>query len=282
MNILLGISFAFLCMISWATSDLVTKVSLDRESKWKVLVVGQFIGGAIVFLVALFFVDLRILLSEGVLYLLLLGFINFVGMYTFYKSMQAKGIALTVPIVASWAFITVSLGAIFYEDVVTALQWIAIALITIGVFSITFKKTKHIHFDKSFFYALASMFCWGIFFFLLKIPNEIFGALVVTFSIKLLTSFFSVPMLIKRKVSIIKTKPKAMFSLFLIGTLDAGGLLFFNAALSQTSLSIVSAISAAVPVVSVMLGLLVLKEKLTKMQAIGVGIAAVGLILVSI
>jgi len=282
MEILFGIILAFVSMILWGFSDLVTKASLDRESKWKVLFFGQFFGGLLVFIIALLFADLKILASSGISYLFLLGLINVAGMYTFYKAMKKKGVALTSPITNAWVLVTVILGLIFYNEVLSGLHWLAIVLIVGGVFAITLKKTQKITFDSSFIYAVLSMIIWGIFFFLLKIPNLIFGAIIVTSSIKLLTSFFSVPILIKKKINLFQTKPKVLFYMILIGILDSVGFLAFNFALNYSPVSIVSAIGSSVPVVSVLLGVMILKEELTKKQRFGIIAAIIGLILISI
>lgn len=282
MDFLFGIILAFASMILWGFSDLVTKASLDKTSKWKVLFFGQFFGGLLVLIIVLFFADLKILASSGISYLFLLGLINVAGIYAYYKSMKKKGVALTSPIANSWVFVTVILGLIFYNEVVSGLQWLAIILIVGGVFAITFRKTQKISFDSSFLFAILSMIIWGVFFFLLKVPNIIFGAIIVTASIKLLTSFFSVPILIKKKIKMFQTEHKIWFYMILIGILDSVGFLAFNFALHYSPVSIVSAIGSAVPVVSVLLGVIILKEELTKKQRLGIITAIIGLIIISI
>lgn len=282
MKILFGIILAFTSMLLWGFSDLFTKLSLDRESKWKVLFFGQLFGGILVLIIALLFTDLKIIASKGFGYLILLGLINVAGMYTFYKSVKKKGLALTSPIMNAWVFITVILGLIFYNEVISNLQWLAIVFIVGGVIAVTIKKQQKIKFDSSFIYAITSMIIWGIFFFLLKVPNLIFGAIIVTSSIKLLSSAFSVPILIQKKIKLFQTKHRVLCYIILIGILDSIGFLAFNFALNYSPVSIVSAISSAVPVVSVILGVIILKENLTTGQKIGIITAIIGLIFISI
>ena len=280
MAVWIGIILAFVAMISWGLSDLVTKLSLDRESKWKVLFLGQLIGGLLVFGVALFFADLSVLASKGISYLFILGFINLAAMYTYYKSMQEKGIALTSPIVNSWALVTIILGLVFYKEMLGSLQWLAVVFIMGGVFAVMFKgKAK---FDGSLIYAVISMVLWGVFFFLLKEPNLIFGALLVASLVKLITVFFSIPILVRKKVNIFKTESRILFFIILIAITDGVGFSVFNFALKYAPVSIASLIISAVPIIGVGFGVMIFKEKLSFRQKIAIVTVIIGLILVSI
>ena len=278
----LGIVLAFINVILWGVSDIITKASLDRESKWKVLFIGQFFGGLLVFIIAILLGDVKNLLSSEVSYLILLALLNLVGVYAFYEAFQKKGVALTSPIIYSYVIITVILGVIFYSETVNTIQSLAIILILGGIFIVMSKKTERIAFDKFFMFAILSMVIWGVLYFLLKVPNLIFGAILVTSSIKLFTSFFSIPVLVTKKIKIFKLENKVLPYMLLIGVLDAMGFLAFNSALNFSPVSIVTAISSAAPILSVSLGVIILKESLTRKQTIGIATAILGLILISI
>ncbi|MFC1801460.1 DMT family transporter [Nanoarchaeota archaeon] len=280
MAVWIGILLAFIAMFSWSVSELVTKLSLNKESKWKVLFMGQLMGGLLILIVALFFVDFSVLASKGIWYLFVLGLINLGGMYTYYKSMKEKGVALTSPVVNSWALVTIILGLIFYKEVLGGLQWVAVVLIIGGVFAVAFKGKAKL--DTSLIYAVISMVLWGVFFFLLKEPNLIFGALLVASSIKIITSFFSVPILVRNKVKIWKTSPYVLFFIILVAITDSIGFSVFNFALKYAPVSIASLIISAVPIISVGLGVMVLKERLTLRQKIAILVVVIGLVLVSV
>ncbi len=282
MEYLFGIILAFASLITWAVSDVITKISLDHTSKWKVLFISQLFGGVIILILALLLGEISKLLSLGIYYLIFLGVLNLFGMYTFYKAMKKKGVALTTPIIYSWAFLAVILGVIFYNESLTFLQALSILLIILGIFLVTNKGSKHIFFDKTFFFAIASMIIWGVFYFLLKIPNLIFGAIIVTASIKLFTSFSSIPILLKKKINLFETKHKIMLFIMLVGFLDAFGFLAFNYAVNYAPVSIVAPICSATPALGVLLGVLLLKENILKKQYIGIAVVLAGLVLISI
>lgn len=277
--VLVGIILAFTSMFLWSFSDFVTKISLERESLWKTLFISQFFGGLFISFIAFFFVDFTILASYKIYYLFLLSLLNVVGMYTFYKSLKNKGLTLTSSITYSWIIVTVFLGVIFYHEFITSLQWIAIFLIVLGIFVTTSKK-EQITFDSSFLYAMGSMIIWGFFFFLLKIPTLLFGALLVTSIVKISTSFFSLPLFLKEKINLFETKKNVLILLILIGAFDSLGFLAFNFATNYSPISHVAAIGSAVPVLNVIIGILLLKEKITRRQKLGILAAITGIILI--
>ena len=69
--------------------------------------------------------------------------------------------------------------------------------------------------------------------------------------------------------------------LMLAGILDVGGVLCMIIGLSQAPIFIVASLSAAHPIVTMSLALLFLKERLSKVQSIGVILTVLGVIALS-
>ncbi len=282
MSFEIGVLLALLSLVLWGFSDLVTKISLDRDSKWKVLFLGQLFGGLIILIAAALLGELNRLFSGLLIWLLALGVINFVGMYTYYEAMRVKGIALTTSIAYSWSLIAIALGLIFYNESITLLQIVGILFILLGIFAITLKQGEKLVFDKTFFFAVASMFVWGVFFFLVKQPILLFGPVIVAMTVKIVTSLTSIPVLLHKKISVLETKQKVLLGILAVGLLDSTGLLAYNLAVTNAPVSIVAPISSATPVLSVLLGVLVLKEKLLTQQKLGILTTIAGIILVAL
>jgi drug/metabolite transporter (DMT)-like permease len=282
MAVLTGILLALVTVVVWSLSDLISKVVIDNGSKWKLLFMGEFIGGFILFVVIVATGAFKIHLTEALWWLVLLGFIDFVGMYTFYESMRKKGAALSSVIVNAWALITVPLGIIFFKERLVPLQVLAIILIIGGVFVIALKRNEKLKIDHGFFVSIFSMIVWGLFFFLLKVPTIIFGALLVAMSVKLLGSFFAIPVLMKKRINLHKTKKKILGLMILVGIFDMAGLLFFNQALLLSPVSIVAPIIAAVPAFVSLFAVLILKEVVTNKQWAGIFITILGVVLISL
>lgn len=233
-------------------------------------------------LVVLLMVDIHDLFSAGLIYIFLLAILNLGGMYTFYRAVSAKGVALTLPIIYSWVFVTAILGMLFYGEAITPLQWLALVTIIAGVFIISSKRFGSIAFDKTFVFAFLAMLFWGVFYFLLKIPNVIFGALLVTGTVNLLTSFVSLPIIITRKINVFKIRGRIFLAIALIGILDTLGFLAFNYSITSTPVAIVSAVSATAPVFVVLMGVFFLKERINRKQVLGISVTVFGLLLIAI
>ena len=282
MALLTGILLALVCAVVWAVSEFVTKLSLDREEKWKVLFHAQLFGGLIALALIPDKARITSVFSFAGWYLLLLGALNALGMYFLYRSVKAKGIALTSPINNASAVITVILGVLFYKESPTLLQWLAMALIMGSILALTLRKEGKMAMDKEISFSAAAMGIWGVFIFLMKQPSIIFGPLLFVAGIKLLTACFSVPALIRKKMKVWNLKRHVLLLVILLGLVDGGGFLALSAAMAQAPVSIVSVIASASPALSVLLGVLILKEKLDRRQTLGILGAIFGILLIAL
>jgi drug/metabolite transporter (DMT)-like permease len=71
-------------------------------------------------------------------------------------------------------------------------------------------------------------------------------------------------------------------SLFTVGVLDVSADVFFAFATTVGLLSIVSILSSLYPVATVILARIVLKERMVRLQQVGIGLALAGVLLISI
>lgn len=281
MSFLFGIVLALLALVSWAVSDLVTTMSLHRENKWKVLMLGQLFGALLIFVMLVFLNQFPPITFEMLAWVVGLGVVNVVGMYSQYEAMHKKGVALTSPLVNSWGVITVVLGVAFYGELISLLQIIGVFLVVAGIFVMSLKKGEKIVFDTPLLYAIISMVMWGAFFFIVKIPVVLFGALLVSMMVKVFTSLFCVPMLSIKKISLFDTIRSNVLFILLIGLIDSAGIVAYNFAIGFAPVSIVATIASSIPALAVLLGVFVLKEKLSRRQALGILSVMAGIIAVA-
>lgn len=275
-----GMILAVLAVGTWGLSELVTKVALDKQPLWKILVISQLFGGAIV-LVLLRFTDLLLLDLQWYVYLLLLGLMNYLGMVFFYKGLQSKGIVLTSPIMHSWAFVTILLSVWIFGERMDVLQTVAVVAVMAGVLTTTVRSSK-LAFDASFIPAVASMVIFGLYFLILKNPNIVLGAVIVTGLVKIFTGIFAVPEALRTNSFSERTSLKQYLLILAVGLLDGGGFLLYNMAVHLTDLWLATVIVSLVPVIGVLLGVVVLKERVKFRKSIGVSLALFGLILLSL
>ncbi len=278
----LGILFAFASLLSFSFSELATKLALNHNSKWKVILLGQLFGGVIILVLTFLLDEWVVISSSGWWWLIGLALANFAGMFAYYKAMEAKGVALTSSIANSWAVIPIILGIVIYNEAVSSIQALAMVLILAGIVAIVFKKGERFSVDRYLVFAVVSMIIWGLYFFSMKAPLLLMGAFVVASVAKIMTSFLAIPIIVTEKINVMNTTAKAFWLIILVGFLDGIGFLTYNLAILKSPMSIVAPIISAVPVISVMLGIFLLREKLTSLQKMGICAAVMGLLLISI
>jgi len=91
-----------------------------------------------------------------------------------------------------------------------------------------------------------------------------------------------VPALIRKKMKVWNLKRHVLLLVILLGLVDGGGFLALSAAMAQAPVSIVSVIASASPALSVLLGVLILKEKLDRRQTLGILGAIFGILLIAL
>tara|TARA_Y100000031_G_C8179555_1_gene365759 strand:+ start:273 stop:1115 length:843 start_codon:yes stop_codon:yes gene_type:complete len=278
MELFIGVVFALACIFCWGTSDTIITLSLKRMNRWLLLCVSASIGAVIFLSIALIQGAFATITFENWWYMVIIGIIDVIGMWTFYHSVEKKGLSLAAPMVHAWAPVTIGLGMIFYGETVGLFQILGTVLIVSGMFIAYMKKNVHI--DKGLIYAFFSMLCWGVLFFFLRVPNEIYGALLTAGLLKAAAAILSFPVVLKKKVSLSTISPRLWGALGLIGVLDGVGLFSYNFASVNAPLSVVAPIASATPVICILMGLFVLKEKLTKKEAWGVAVTILGMMLV--
>ncbi len=277
-----GIALAFICLVFWSIADLLIKISLNHESKWKTLFFAQLFGGLTALAIALATGEIGKIFAGDITALLLLGAMNFITMFCYYEALNRKGLALSSPISNSWPIVTIALGVIFYREILTSNQIAAIFLILIGIFITTIKNKEKFTFDTSFVFGLISMLSAGIMFFLIKNPTLVFGPLIVAASIKIISSMVSLPFSIYKKIDLGNTRQNILLALIAIGTLEGLGLVAYGLASNYAPVSTIALIAGGLPALTVLLGVVILKEQMDKQQKIGVGATLIGILLAAL
>lgn len=132
-----------------------------------------------------------------------------------------------------------------------------------------------------FICALASIFWWGLFGFLAKIGSD-------QVSLPELYLFFVIGMIPLVLVAIfrhrgrVETDRKGVSYGILNGVFSGLGLLAYYAAMEAGKASIVGPVTSLYPLVTVILALVLLKERLNHVQKVGVGLAISSILILSL
>ncbi len=278
----MGALLAFAALASWTFADLFTKHALSKQSLWFVSFWAQLLGGAGLLLLGLLLGRIHAIPIESWPWVALFSVINIFGMFFFYKSVQQKGVALSLPIIYSWSLPTIVLSMIFLNQYPSPLQWFGVGTIIIGLFCISLdRKNKH-WIDRGTFFAFFSMLIWGVFYFLVSGPSELYGEWWLSGSLKVGTAVLSLPFLFHEQKGLVFKRDKIFWVVGLIGLFDAFGLVALSTALQLSSAAVATGITSTAPAAIALLGVFLFKEKVNRQQGFGIAATVGGILLLVI
>ncbi|MGA3111119.1 MAG: DMT family transporter [Candidatus Bathyarchaeia archaeon] len=283
-----GIALAVAAMVSWGVADFLAKKAIDQIGYRASIVINQVVAFLPILLIAALFFKLPsftpLLASETVL----AGATGVIGYIFLYRGLGNGNVSVVAPITASWSVITVLLAAFLFAEALTPLQIAGVVAVFIGVF---FASTNLEEFKKSIKTggwsagaadALIAMVAWGISYALLKPITSAIGPVMALFLLKILAvaALLSWTGVTKTKISL----PVKTIFLFLAmaGLLDFSAYLAFNFSLNTQYVSVVSAIVATAPAITIGLAYVFLKERVVRNQKLGIIAILVGLVLISL
>ncbi len=136
--------------------------------------------------------------------------------------------------------------------------------------------------QKWFWYSVFCVFCWGPYAIVSKLGSEEIPALSMQFLFTLGALPVAVGVLAARRFRLERNLPGIGYGL-LNGILSGvGGIAFFAAFGSGGNTAVIATATSLYPMVTVVLAVLILRERLTKAQVIGLGFAAAALVIFSL
>lgn len=202
------------------------------------------------------------------------------------KAFEKGSVAIVMPIVSSWSIITALLSFIFLKEKIIATKIVGIVLTVLGVIILSTNlqklfKEKAIKLIAGAEWAGATSIGWGINFFLVSFFSKKLGWYLtniglrvwVTIALLIITFFLR------------KNIPKLFFKIpkiiYLIVILDVIFYIFLNAGLEFGEASIVSVLASAAPVVSIMIAVIFMRERLVFLQKMGIILSLGGILILS-
>jgi len=285
----MGILFGIFSMLGWGIADFLGALSSRRIGYLLTLFWMQIAG----FLIALIYFLIKIppfnitSILKFLPVLVLCGFLEAVAYSAFYKGLKEGQVSLVSPIGSSWAFLTLVLGLIFLKEILSINQVIAVILIFSGIIcaSLSIKELREgrITTFKGVKEGLIAMLGWGALAFLMVSPAKALGWFLPVFILRLFTILFLLPFIfINRRLIKIIPHFSSFIPLIFIGFLDVVAFFAYAFGIRGEQVSIIVAIVAAFPLVTIVLARIFLKERLVLNQALGIASVITGLILISL
>jgi drug/metabolite transporter (DMT)-like permease len=202
-----------------------------------------------------------------------------IGLAAFYRGMAVGAISIVAPIAGAGAAIPVLVG-VLRGDRPSLLQGVGFAAAIAGVVLTSWeRRPDQPRFAAGAGFGLISMVAFGCYFvFLHQASGDDFLWPAFLFRV-VSTSLVWVALLVLRPA--VHGVGGAFLMLALIGLLDTGGNTLYAAASSYGALSVTAVLASLYPVVTVLLARYRLRERVHRLQEVGIALTVAGIVLVS-
>ncbi|OGD83932.1 hypothetical protein A2572_00015 [Candidatus Collierbacteria bacterium RIFOXYD1_FULL_40_9] len=274
-------------MFGWGTSDFFANNAAEKIGHSKTVFYSQIFGALLLILLSFFF-PLSFTLEAKILPLLIFGSLCYSFGYVYlYKAFEIGNLSVTSTVSNLNVVIGMAIAFIARDQRLAGFQLFAVSLILLGIFLVSININDLIHSKVSLLSgvkeALVAAFAFGFFWNVSEILSEDLGWLATSFLTKIISliALYLIFRLTKQSLDIKKQK-NILPIVALVGILEALAVASVNFGLEVGDLVLVDPIAAALSIVTISLAVIFLKEKLTKIQVVGIVSTITGIILTAI
>lgn len=271
-------------MFGWGLYDFLGGVFAKQLGPYKSFFWSQLAGLVSILLLA-FLTAPNMDISSHVMFLFPVAALLYsAGYLFFFKGFEVGNISIVAATMNLWAVFTMLFAFTFMRQHLTATQTVGVMMILAGVTlaSLNWSEIQQRKFQLSAGVkeAIAGAFFFGVYWNVSEIIVEQVGWLVSTVLIKLGIVVFMLifSILSKRGMGLAGIAGKTMFAIFFMGMVEAGAVGVVNYGLTIGDAILITPIASALSIVTILLAIIFLKDKITKLQGLGIATAVVGII----
>jgi len=275
-------------MFGWGIYDFLGGVFAKQLGAFKSFFWSQLAGLISVFLLALIFTTG---INASILVIILFPIAAMVysaGYLFFFRGFEIGNVSIVAATMNLWAVFTMLFAFIFMGQRLSTIQTLGVLMIISGVTlaSINWSDIRNRKFQLSSGgkEAVLGAFFFGVFWNISEIISEEVGWLLTTlfvkFGIVLFLLIFS--FLVKREIGLTETATKTKYTVVLMGVVEAGAVAVVNFGLTIGDAILITPIASALSIVTITLAIIFLKDKVTKLQGLGIITAIFGIIVTAL
>ncbi|MCX6709711.1 MAG: DMT family transporter [Candidatus Woesearchaeota archaeon] len=279
----IGVIFGIISMFAWGISDFLAARSVKKESVFSVFFWSQMASTLLLFILFRKF-DFSGISAKALIFIIITSVVDIVAYLAYYKAFSVGKTSIISPVVSCWAAVTVVLSVILFGEKLSAVQVLGILLAIFGSVFISFKiheiRGRKIK-SKGLGLAVIAMLAWGSqVVFIRALVGEL-GWFMPTILIKLalIPIAFIYAKASKQGLNLSK---KSIVPMIAVGALESIGFLAISYGINSAYASIVAPVSAAFPLVTILLARIFFKETMEGNQKIGAIMIIAGIILLSV
>ncbi|MBK7450479.1 MAG: DMT family transporter [Anaerolineales bacterium] len=279
-SIILGIGG----MLGWGIYDFLGGVFSKQIGSFKSLFWSQLAGLISILLLA---IALKATFDIPVLVLALSPLASIVysaGYLFFFKGFEKGNVSIIAATMNLWAVFTMSFAFLFMGQRLSTTQTIGVFLILSGatLAAIDWKSINKQGFQLSLGVreAILGAFFFGVFWNISEIVSEEIGWLLSTVLTKLGITIFLLgfSLFAKQEIGLTNIPTKTKYAVLLMGIIEVSAVALVNYGLTIGDAILITPIASALSIVTIALAVIFLKDKLSKLQLIGVVIAILGIV----
>jgi drug/metabolite transporter (DMT)-like permease len=273
-------TLALIAACCWGLQGLLLKYSISKVNTLAAMYASYVVGGILLFPLIIPKLDhLRMLSLEFYLWLAFAVSTNVAAKFMYYHALKIGKVVIVVPIVAAYSVVTL-LVSLLSGEYLNPLQLSVLMIIIFGMALASVKPNRNDASQSGAWWAVASATGYGL---ALWISGHHLRAYIDGDLLSWL--FFILQGLCLAAVHYVQRLPLKLTHLnllFLTGLSGALGSILLTIALGQNKNGMVAVLSSLNGVISVVLAYLFLKERLLIFQWVGVWLALIGVILISL
>jgi drug/metabolite transporter (DMT)-like permease len=272
------VAFSLAASLSWGAGDFSGGLATRRAKVLSVVVAAHATGLVLLIALALAWSE-PLPATLDVVWGSAAGLVGAVGLVAFYQALAVGRMGIIAPIAAMLSAAVPVLFGAFFEGLPGPLQLtgFVLALIAVGLISgLGVVKGR----PKGLGLALLAGLGFGSFFILISRVSH--GAVFWPLAAARLSSFlFMLAVVLIRRQEVLP-KLAVLPIVLLAGALDIAGNVFFVLATHAGRLDVAAILSSLYPAVTLLLASIILRERVTRVQAIGILVALVAIPLISV
>jgi drug/metabolite transporter (DMT)-like permease len=281
LSILLGIGGMF----GWGVYDFLGGVFAKQIGSFKSLFWSQLAGLFSILLLAVVFktkVDVPIFV---IVLSMIAAVLYSAGYLFFFKGFEIGNVSIIAATMNLWAVFTMVFAFVFMGQRLSAWQTAGVLMILLGatLASLNWSEIQHQRFQLSAGVkeAIFGAFFFGVFWNVSELISEQVGwvwtTLFVKFGIILFLLVFA--LFAKRGIGQAGIPTRTKFIILWMGVVEAAAVALVNYGLTIGDAILITPIASALSIVTITLAVIFLKEKVTKVQALGIAAAIAGIVI---
>lgn len=280
LSILLGIGGMF----GWGIYDFLGGVFSKQIGSFKSLFWSQLAGLISIFLLALWLKADMTISSTAIILAVIAAIVYSVGYLFFFKGFEKGNVPIIAATMNLWTVFTMFFAFVLMGQRLTATQSIGVLLIIAGatLASIDWGRIRHQKPQLSLGVkeAILGAFFFGIFWNISEMISEEIGWLATTLLVKLgIVIFLLIFAFAKRQaLGRLNSSAKVKAVILLMGAIEVGAVSLVNYGLTIGDAILITPIASALSIVTIMLAVVFLKDRVSKPQGLGIVMAIVGIV----